>query len=234
MPETFKNASFRQPYGPNVNVEKSPSEIFFLFFTTAVWQHIVDQSNNYAAHELRIDFSTTVEEMKDFIGILVIMGLNMLPSMRLYWSNDQNFHVSRVASVMTLKRFLKLLRCIHLNNTKTPAWNSPEFDKLFKVRPLLDFLTNSFQSTFNPSRYISIDESMIRYKGRSSMKQYMPMKPIKRGFKVWVAACAVSGFMIGFVVYTGKSDGADASLGLGERTVLNLVSFSPFVLLFVF
>ena len=224
-PQIFGNASFQQPFGPKINInDKSPSEIFFLFFTTAVWQHIVEQSNHYADHDLGMALETTVEEMKAFIGILIIMGFHCLPSMRLYWSNDQNFHVSRVTSVMTLKRFLKLMRCIHLNdNAKTPEQNSPEFDKLFKVRPLLDFLTNSFQSTFNPSRYISIDESMIRYKGRNSMKQYMPMKPIKRGFKVWVAACAVSGFMIGFDVYTGKSNGGNVSLGLGERVVLDLV-----------
>ncbi len=27
---------------------------------------------------------------------------------------------------------------------------------------------------------------MIKFQGRSSLKQYMPMKPIKRGTKVWV------------------------------------------------
>ena len=31
-----------------------------------------------------------------------------------------------------------------------------------------------------------IDEAMITFKGRSSMKQYMPMKPTKHGFSVWV------------------------------------------------
>ena len=30
--------------------------------------------------------------------------------------------------------------------------------------------------------------------GRSTMKQYMPMKPVKRGFKVWVRADAVNGY----------------------------------------
>lgn len=29
---------------------------------------------------------------------------------------------------------------------------------------------------------------MIRFKGRSTLKQYMPNKPIKRGYKVWVRA----------------------------------------------
>jgi len=36
------------------------------------------------------------------------------------------------------------------------------------------------------------------------MKQYMPMKPVKRGIKVWVCTEALSGFVCDFHVYTGK------------------------------
>ena len=34
----------------------------------------------------------------------------------------------------------------------------------------------------------------------------MPMKPVKRGFKVWVAAYAVTGYMLHFQVYEGKTE----------------------------
>jgi len=34
----------------------------------------------------------------------------------------------------------------------------------------------------------SIAEAMILFKGRSSLHQYMPLKPTKRGYKVWVSA----------------------------------------------
>ena len=59
--------------------------------------------------------------------------------------------------------------------------------------------------------------------GRSTMKQYMPMKPVKRGFKVWVRADAVNGYFCTFDVYVGRpSDGATTEVGLGERIVLQL------------
>ena len=59
--------------------------------------------------------------------------------------------------------------------------------------------------------------------GRSSMKQYMPMKPVKRGFKVWVRADAVNGYFCTFEVYVGRpSDGTTTEVGLGERVVLQL------------
>ena len=59
--------------------------------------------------------------------------------------------------------------------------------------------------------------------GRSSMKQYMPMKPVKRGFKVWVRADAVTGYFCDLDVYVGKpTDGTTTEVGLGERVVLQL------------
>ena len=55
------------------------------------------------------------------------------------------------------------------------------------------------------------------------MKQYMPLKPVKRGFKVWVRADAVSGYFCDIDVYVGKpSDGTSSETGLGERVILQL------------
>ena len=55
------------------------------------------------------------------------------------------------------------------------------------------------------------------------MKQYLPMKPVKRGFKVWVRADAVTGFFCDFDVYVGRpSDGTATEVELGERVVLQL------------
>ena len=41
------------------------------------------------------------------------------------------------------------------------------------------------------------------------MKQYLPMKPVKRGFKVWVRADSVNGYFCDFNVYTGRSESGD-------------------------
>ena len=56
------------------------------------------------------------------------------------------------------------------------------------------------------------------------MKQYLPKKPIKRGFKVWVRADASTGFFCDFNVYTGKSQDNPGGVeyGLGEKVVLKL------------
>ena len=61
---------------------------------------------------------------------------------------------------------------------------------------------------------------MIPFQGRSSLKQYMPAKPVKRGIKVWCRADAHNGYMCEVQVYTGKSGVVEG--GLGKRVVLDL------------
>ena len=45
-----------------------------------------------------------------------------------------------------------------------------------------------------------------KFKGRSSIKQYLPLKPVKHGFKVGVRADSLNGYICDFDVYTGKED----------------------------
>ena len=64
---------------------------------------------------------------------------------------------------------------------------------------------------------------MVGFKGRIGFKQYLPMKPTKRGYKIWVRADAVNGYMCDFRVYTGKDSGRPTSgLDLGGEVVRQL------------
>ena len=59
---------------------------------------------------------------------------------------------------------------------------------------------------------------MIKFTGRSSLKQYMPMKPVKRGIKVWALADSHNGYFHKLQVYTGKESGSEKQLGQGPHT----------------
>jgi hypothetical protein len=48
---------------------------------------------------------------------------------------------------------------------------------------------------------MAVDEGMVPFKGHSSMKQHMPMKPVKRGYKVWYMADSRTGFVSQFDIY---------------------------------
>ena len=68
-----------------------------------------------------------------------------------------------------------------------------------------------------------MDEAMIPFKGRSTLKQYMPLMPVKRGIKLWAMSDAKNGYMYNFEVYTGKK-GNCVEKKLGARVVKTLTS----------
>ena len=59
---------------------------------------------------------------------------------------------------------------------------------------------------FIPGTHLSIDEGMIKYNGRISFKKYMPMKPIKRGFKFFSICDSITGYCLKLRIYSGRED----------------------------
>ena len=71
---------------------------------------------------------------------------------------------------------------------------------------------------------ISVDETMIPFKGRLSFKQYIRDKPVKHGIKVFVLADGKYGYIKRIQIYTGKNSTLSQNeLGLSTKVVLDLV-----------
>lgn len=115
------------------------------------------------------------------------------------------------------------MNTLHLHdNEKVKRRGEEGFDKLAKIRPLVNALNHRFQHEYKPSNHQAVDESVVRFKGRSALKQYAPMKPIKRGFKVWCRADSETGYLCEFQVYEGKFSERPPNVTLGEHVVLSL------------
>ena len=71
-----------------------------------------------------------------------------------------------------------------------------------------------------PTSEQAINKHMIKSKGQHSMKQYMPLKPIKRGFKIWCRNDSAIDYFFHFDIYTGKKENREG--GLGENVVMQL------------
>jgi len=152
------------------------------------------------------------------------MSLKHLPSYRDYWSNATDFHDHYISKLMPMNRFGWLLSHLHFNdNSLQPKRGAKDYDKLYKIRPLLNCLSETFKKAYRPHQNLAVDESMVKFKGRSSMKQYMQNKPIKHGFKIWML-CDQSGYNLKFEIYTGKTDNNVIETGLGAKVVLNLMN----------
>ena len=108
-----------------------------------------------------------------------------------------------------------------MDNQKAVDRNHKDYDKLNKIRAMITILKKSFQSNFNLGQNVSVDEAMVKGKGRNSIKQYMPMKPVKRGSKLWCIGCSCCAYLWDFQLYAGKEKGT-AEQGLSSRVVCDL------------
>ena len=150
-----------------------------------------------------------------------MMGLVDLPSIHDYWRRDSLFNCPAIADRMTRDRFLEIHRYLHfIDNERVSQPGTPGYDRLCKVRSVLQMIEERFESLYKPNRECAIDEAMVPYKGRSSLKQYMPKKPIRRGLKVWMRADSITGYISQFQVYVGRETSTDR--GLGARVVKDL------------
>ena len=222
---------FSQAVGPT-NImprESSAVDFFQLFISNRMLGNILRETNRYARQSLLarnkdVDCwrDISLDELKAFLGLLICMSIHRLPTLRDYWSSDWVLGVPAFAKVMPRNRFLEIWNNLHLcDNTKMPRPGEPGYDKLFKVREFLDDLNTNFRVNYNPHREQAVDEAMIKYKGRTSLKQYMPMKPIKRGIKMWCRADSTNGYLCEFDIYTGKSQ-QGVQHGLGYSVVTKL------------
>lgn len=223
----FEKLEFSFNDEPDIHAEGSEIDFFQTIFTDDMVMKIVEETNNYAMQKGSKNWNPiTPEEVRVFIGIMIFMGIHRLPSTDHYWSSDPALRVDIIADTMTIKRFKKILENIHFNDNSTQVPRSdPAYDKLHKIRPIVDMLNSIISNTniYKPSSFISVDESMVPFNGRSAIKQYMPLKPVKRGYKVWCIADAKTGFIFKFRVYTGKSDSVEGE-SLGEKVVLDLTT----------
>ena len=116
----------------------------------------------------------------------------------------------------TISRYLHFA-----DNSKLSPPGIPNYDRLGKIRPVFNYLQEQFKQAYNPGQEIAVDEAMIKFQGRSSLKQYMPMKPIKRGIKIWVLEDSSKGYFSRLEVYTGKK-GDTTEHCLGSKVVKEL------------
>ena len=170
--------------GPTSGVAEDGTAIdfFHLRFPEKLIEQIVCETNRFARQCIAVKpdpewFDTSLEEVKAFLGLQVFFGIKQLPAIRLYWSSDPLIEVPAIQKVMSKNRFDKLSKYFHLNNSANQV---PAHDKLFKVRPVLDRVVECCQTELRPGKNLSVDEAMVKFKGRLGKKQYMPMKPVKR------------------------------------------------------
>ena len=115
------------PVGPRVPTSRDPLEMFSHFMDDTFLSNIVRDTNRYAAQHtsphMHSTWETDLEELKAYLGFMIVMGLNHLPEIRDYWSTDPMLHN---ATRITRDRFEDISRNLHfVDNTDLPLRDEP-------------------------------------------------------------------------------------------------------------
>lgn len=189
-------------------------DFFLLFFTAEIITEICKNTNKYAwMHILqKPSYSekdgswreVTPEEMIKFIGLIIYMGIVQVPRLHWYWNTGSLFTGLVPPRVMARTRFKALLAFLSVTDPEKST--AASHGKLHRISPLIEHMNRSSPQFFQPHRYLSVDERMVKSKGRSGIRQYMRDKIIKWGYKLWVLADSKTGYTVQFSVYTGKRE----------------------------
>ena len=160
--------------------------------------------------------------MKAFLGLLLLMGYVKFPAYDSYWNTNYLTEMRGYRSVLPRDRWLGIWQFFHLaDNSKALPKDHPQYDKSYKVRHFITKVVGNWQTSYYPDREVSVDESIIAFKGRTTMMQYMPQKPHKWGLKAWALCESKSGYAYNWGLYTGRKAGG-VEVGLAHAVVMEM------------
>lgn len=176
-------------------------------------QKIVEQTNLYIIQSNSSSTTLFTEsDLMAFFGIFLYMSVQKFPSTESYWS--PKFGNPQINSIMPINKFEKIKLSLHFNNNENhKPIGHPEHDRLHKIRPVIEHLNERF-ATGPLDQRLSVDEQMCATKVGHFFKQYLPNKPHKWGFKLYVL-CDLNGYAHNFEIYSGHSEQLPEEQDLG-------------------
>jgi hypothetical protein len=112
--------------------------------------------------------------------------------------------------------------------TESTSTENIKIDPRHKINYYLERLSQNFQKYYELGQNLTIDESLLLFKGRNSMKFYIPMKPHKWGFKIHLLCDADTHYLYNMLFDPGKSGKdfiyLDDTSSVSESIVLKLLS----------
>ncbi|KAG5862912.1 hypothetical protein JTB14_024280 [Gonioctena quinquepunctata] len=162
---------------PNGN---SPIDYFRHIMSDNFLQAIVEETNTNA-EDIFLSRTTkeksriydwknlTLDELLVFLGIFLHRGNVKLKRLQDYWEKYPFFHCKAIADSMGRNRFLIILRSLHFYRNPRPGEPTPE-DRLYKIRPVINFFNERMAAIYYPCQQLSLDESMVLWRRRLVQK----------------------------------------------------------------
>ena len=165
----------------------------------------------------------TVPEFKTWLGLLLSMGIvQKAGRIAEYWSLHAATATPHFGLTMSARRFSQIMRFLHFVNNEDPTVDKSQ--KTFKIQHVVDYLCRRFREVYVPEREVAIDETMLKAKGRFMCKQFVKIKPIKWGIKLFTLAESKTGYVLNILPYSGKRP--DTEYSKTTQTVLDVARYS--------
>ena len=202
--------------GIKMNADKysTPRDIFDQLFSSNVVETLVNCTNHYgknlfntkravSKNTQKINFiETKKEELLKFLGLCLLQGQKRAPSIRHLFSDNPLYYSPIFAYTMSGRRFQQLLRCFNGHFTGHVDSSTRKVNKIY---PIIQPIIDNFQAAYSPSKALSLDESLLLFRGRLSFRQYLKGKKAKYGIKLFELN-SPDGYVLNIEIYQGKSD----------------------------
>ncbi|XP_013139283.1 PREDICTED: piggyBac transposable element-derived protein 4-like isoform X2 [Papilio polytes] len=224
---------FNEAVGPKIE-GISPLAIFSQIWDQPLMESIVASTNQYAwetivkytetesgippKSRLHSWDETSVDELYRLIAVIILMSICVRNRIDEYWSTG-TLGMPEFRKIMSINRYTLLMKFLHFVDNSTIDTDSHGAErKLAKIKPLLDNLNNKFQEVYAPRRELSLDESLLLWKGRLSWKQCIRSKAARFGIKSYDLCEAATGYVLNTMIYTGKNSSLPTIYGFQSST----------------
>lgn len=75
------------------------------------------------------------------------------------------------------------------------------------MQPFLKFVITRWQAVYSPDRRLVFEKTLIKFKGKLSLRQFTPIKPGRFGIKAFTLTESNSGYVLNSKIYTDKENG---------------------------
>lgn len=220
-----------QPSGPHHCLSKNSDAIdfFSLLFPPALVELIAIETNNHAKTcqflgSGQLDWvPVSAHEVKGFIGLVVLMGIQNLPDLSHYWSWNHYDNSYTFCRAMSYNRFKQIAANIRMGSFATEehrggSWNAS--DSLHIFRPMLELLSKAMWDAYRPNCCLAIDRTLLPSLEEDGDCQAGGGTRIQP--QVWLLCDSKSGYCHRFFIQVGDQVGRDPGFTVVPELVKDL------------
>lgn len=160
-------------------------------------------------------YSLTIDELKTYIGVFLMMGIDKKPETSQYWSTDGLWSSVLIRKSMSINRFFAINKFIEVGSKDITK-------KLERLNFLSNHIKSVSQSLYFPSKKLLIGRSQFDSKAKYTFKNYPTIKTQKLGFKVFFLSEPGTGYCIKHLFYKGDKGENLKPFNLAKKLVEGL------------